>query len=275
MDKTQISPLSLYAPEDLILRRNRTLIYDQGVEEGWGLTDWTIADYDLLVCLEGGAVYRNRSGVYPLSPGRAYLAIPDFPVSTELGVEKRFHVLAQHFTLSLPDGENALSYLTAPCVGALSSPVLVREYCRLALLESASPFLLNDLFRAILWDLLGGIPGPEKPVRPADPLKRAVRELAAWIRETDPDRDELNRRMDEAGYAPVYLRDAFRQHFGATPRQYATERRMDRARNLLIRGHSVKETALLLGYSDELYFARVFRKWCGIAPGRFGRHVIM
>lgn len=62
----------------------------------------------------------------------------------------------------------------------------------------------------------------------------------------------------------------FRQITGFTPHQYLTMVRLRRALQLLARySGSVAEVAHEVGYQDEFYFSRVFKKQCGISPTQY------
>lgn len=47
--------------------------------------------------------------------------------------------------------------------------------------------------------------------------------------------------------------------------------RLERAKELLKRGFSVKSTALSCGFSDSLYFSKLFKAAVGEPPGRYGK----
>lgn len=58
-----------------------------------------------------------------------------------------------------------------------------------------------------------------------------------------------------------------------TPVAYITSIRMEQARRLLLSPEaSIKEIAYAVGYSDPLYFSRVFRKFYGVPPSEFAKH---
>lgn len=59
----------------------------------------------------------------------------------------------------------------------------------------------------------------------------------------------------------------FKERFGVGPQQYLTQRRIELAQQYLIDTRlTVKDIANQLGYEDEYYFSRVFKKQLGIAP---------
>ena len=73
-----------------------------------------------------------------------------------------------------------------------------------------------------------------------------------------------------AGYSTVHLINRFRQRYGITPGAQITRLRMLRAEELLRNtALSVKQVALAVGYEDEFYFSRIFRKHQGRSPRRF------
>lgn len=57
-----------------------------------------------------------------------------------------------------------------------------------------------------------------------------------------------------------YLSRIFKRDTGKTIREYISEVRMRHASELLSSGHSVRETALLIGYSDQFAFSKAYKK---------------
>ncbi|MDF2652794.1 MAG: response regulator [Paenibacillus sp.] len=66
---------------------------------------------------------------------------------------------------------------------------------------------------------------------------------------------------------PSYLSRLFKRHTGRSFSEYVLERKMKRAMELLGNGSKVLETSQQIGYKDISYFAKVFRKHWGMAPG--------
>ena len=80
--------------------------------------------------------------------------------------------------------------------------------------------------------------------------------------------DALARRVH---LSPTHFRREFRRRTGRTPLDYITGLRMTAAKRLLAQGRSIKETAAAVGYADEFYFMRMFRKATGGTAGAFAR----
>ena len=63
-----------------------------------------------------------------------------------------------------------------------------------------------------------------------------------------------------------YLARIFMERTGQTIKEYLTERRLAEAEKLLRAGHSVAETALMVGYADSFNFSKAFKKKNGFSP---------
>ena len=60
------------------------------------------------------------------------------------------------------------------------------------------------------------------------------------------------------------------QHISMPPNEYLTRYRVQKAGLLLSTQHlSVGEAAYSTGFSDQLYFSRVFKKYRGVPPSRY------
>ena len=73
-----------------------------------------------------------------------------------------------------------------------------------------------------------------------------------------------------------YVRKLFKKEVGLTPHEYLTAKRMELAKSVLLSGianqysnYTVSQVAEMCGYSEPLYFSRVFKKFYGIAPSEF------
>ena len=122
-------------------------------------------------------------------------------------------------------------------------------------------------------------------------LMAVVSTMAADLRAADhrhrknPEAQELRNWLDTQIFAPTPSLDEmatkisrsrgqtiriFKSEYGETPVQYLIGRKIEAARELL-RGSpvAIKEIADKLHFSDEYYFASVFKRKTGIAPGRY------
>jgi len=109
------------------------------------------------------------------------------------------------------------------------------------------------------------------PNEPSSLLTRVIQ--LTEQRFTDP-RFSLAEAAQTLGYVPNYLSSYFKKQRGIAFTQYLRDLRIKRAVFLIEQGiNSVKNLALLSGFSDALYFSSVFKQVMGESPrdyiGRF------
>lgn len=74
------------------------------------------------------------------------------------------------------------------------------------------------------------------------------------------------------GWNTNHFSPAFREHFGRSPQEYITDRRLLRARRLLQESEkSISEIANACGFSSQQYMTNVFSKRLGTTPGKYRR----
>ncbi|MBP1989832.1 helix-turn-helix transcriptional regulator [Paenibacillus eucommiae] len=71
---------------------------------------------------------------------------------------------------------------------------------------------------------------------------------------------------DAMGYHRSHLAKLFTKYTGVSPTQYLFKLRMQRAQSLLLGNFAVEQVAASVGYSDALYFSKMFKKWSGFSP---------
>lgn len=73
-----------------------------------------------------------------------------------------------------------------------------------------------------------------------------------------------------AGLSVSHYSRLFKKYIGLTPIEYLTHLRIKRAKELLVLSDvKVKEVSQNVGYTDELYFSRTFKRIAGVSPSQF------
>jgi AraC family transcriptional regulator len=76
----------------------------------------------------------------------------------------------------------------------------------------------------------------------------------------------------ECGLSVSHFTRAFRKSFGKSPYRWLLERRIDRAKVLLVTGDPpIADVAIRSGFSDQTAFTRAFGRMVGDSPGRWRR----
>lgn len=75
-----------------------------------------------------------------------------------------------------------------------------------------------------------------------------------------------------AGLSVSHYSRLFKRYAGYSPIDYLTHLRMDRAKELLVLSdYKLKGIAKSVGYNDEFYFSRMFKKVVGMSPSEFAK----
>jgi len=75
------------------------------------------------------------------------------------------------------------------------------------------------------------------------------------------------------GVSDTYFRRIFKANFGVGPQEYITNKRLAQAAAMISGGdfESIQQVALSVGFSDPLYFSRVFAHRYGSSPSNYKR----
>lgn len=79
----------------------------------------------------------------------------------------------------------------------------------------------------------------------------------------------LNDAAELVDLNPVYLSVLFKKETGINFKDYVTNVRMDKAKELLRRGENINQLAELVGYQDTKYFSRLFARVVGVNPTQY------
>ncbi|MEZ4862611.1 MAG: AraC family transcriptional regulator [Caldilineaceae bacterium] len=69
--------------------------------------------------------------------------------------------------------------------------------------------------------------------------------------------------------SPFHLLRSFKATFGLTPHAYVIQRRIHRAKALLLAGAPLADVALQVGFTDQSHFTRHFKRIVGVPPGHY------
>jgi AraC-like DNA-binding protein len=140
--------------------------------------------------------------------------------------------------------------------------------------ESGDALAASSLTRLLLARLLQRY-GRVTTGRTASPPADAGAAVAARARDildgrlADP--PGLEALAAAVGTGPFPLLRAFRRAYALPPHAYLTQRRVERARELLDAGHPPATVAVAAGFYDQAHLTRHFRRILGVQPGAYQR----
>ena len=74
-----------------------------------------------------------------------------------------------------------------------------------------------------------------------------------------------------SGVSPFHLSRRFRARYGLPPYMYLELVRVNRAREMLRRGHPISRVAFDTGFSDQSHLTRRFKRVVGVPPGHYAK----
>lgn len=118
-------------------------------------------------------------------------------------------------------------------------------------------------------ELLLSIFIPSNTSHHRDSAKEAMAEACRFLSSDISARISLEEIAAKVNMSYENFRKQFRKYIGTSPFQYRIEQRIKYSKLMLLSGISIKETAILTGYSDTYSFTKQFTQLEGISPGRY------
>lgn len=243
-----------------------------------------ISEHDLHFYYGGRGTIGLRDGVIPLEPEVCLWLRPGWTYRSTQDPSARINHCFLHFDLVSPAGRvlpivhgelppEQLSVAGAPMAAEVTRWVADAARARAVGVPGSHAKLAaaEHMLRALLMalDLTQPSRDPAKPSAAGapHPVVASLLELIDANLHRPPSVAAMSR---HAGYSTNHLIRLFRASMGVSPQQYVTRRRLAQARQLLRDPQlTVAQVAARVGYSDPLYFSRLFHKHVGQSPSEF------
>ena len=219
--------------------------------------------WELVYCTGGEGTFRMESGAVLHYRNRQAVAIPPGQLHTNSS-EQGFSNI--YLTLADPAFPYKRAFVVeddAPgSLGAVFAQA--RHYAQ-------SDLHRRDLVMAALGELIASYMIAFRDNGEFSVVVEAIR--SSILRNYASPTFELDREIRQMPFNYDYLRKLFQQEMGQTPLKYMIDLRMKKAKSMLAAAwtgeYSVAEVAEHCGFSDALYFSRVFKKYYGCSPSEF------
>lgn len=230
-------------------------------------------------CLVPGV---SRSFMVEDKPGDGSSYVPAL-----IEVEKRFEVVLKNCKKEVVERE--LSCFIGECiksgmpqsvfsraVGAMMRLIERREPGSTHDAESAGREIETIFSRQFNPDLLAGellsffrgkIGCVEFPLTP----EKTAALLEAYLREHYTEQITMELVSEKFGFDLSYLTQLYKRHKGITPGKHLINLRIEKAREMIAdrKDLSIKDVGEIVGYPDQHYFSRIFKKYVGISPQEY------
>jgi AraC-like DNA-binding protein/ABC-type Fe3+-citrate transport system substrate-binding protein len=165
---------------------------------------------------------------------------------------------------------------TFPCTGALSCVPFSRCVDLLEAIEQHShdeDELIRFYNHVRFEELIRHVLQQNARTAPAPNLRDAVKSSIAYISDHYAEPMTVSQLAADANVFPWQYTRIFKELTGQIPLEFINKLRIDHAKQLLLKTEDrIHEIALHVGFNNEFYFNRRFKKLEGIAPGRYRHH---
>ncbi|HTK05771.1 MAG TPA: AraC family transcriptional regulator [Ktedonobacteraceae bacterium] len=126
------------------------------------------------------------------------------------------------------------------------------------------------LSRTLFQQLLIAIAHNRKKQNQNYAISLKVEKIIQYMHQNIQHKVTLTELSEMVHLSPFYLSKSFKNTTGYSIIEYFNKIKIDKAKELMIEGNKkVKEVAQVLGFSDEFYFSRMFKRIEGISPSEY------
>jgi AraC-like DNA-binding protein len=226
--------------------------------------------YAIGITLHGVQSFGYRGTTLHSRAGQAMVLHPDEVHDGRAGTEAGFRYRILYIDPALIQealGGRALPFVREAVTG---HPRLTRVVSRtLDDLDARLSDLECDEMVAGLADALAALDQSMRPGGVSAFCRPAVRNAKAFL-DAHIGRNVYSEELEAiSGLSRFSLARHFRAYYGTSPYRYVVMRRLDLARQLMLTGPGLAETAVSSGFADQSHMARQFKRAYGITPGRW------
>jgi len=223
----------------------------------------------------------NDSPKHHIPAGNFWLFHPDCPHGWKAPINSSCEVAVFHFT-EVPELLRQFFHNHSEMVIELSSKdcEIIRELARKIGPEVIHPDIMSTLRYRICRDRLSLLflekINQIETIVDFSNEKQIVHAAEGWFCSHMDEGICVEETASKMGYSVSHLRRIFQKVKGVPPKTVFTEYRMHRATELLHLGNiPIVEIAIECGYSAHSTFTRAFKKFYGIPPSYYLRHLII
>ena len=269
---------SLYSP---MLENVGLNVYNCGYQQCSGGHSWgpAVRDHYLIhLVVSGKGVYNVDGQDYKLSKGSAFIIRPESLVSYCADENDPWEYCWVGFNgadasrlvdlTAFEEGNNVIS------IGEAFLPQLhdafISIYSSLGTAAEQETLTVSKLFEAFSM-LIKAAPS-KKPDSSSGRLY--IKNAVKFIQRNFSDNIDITDIAAQVGLSRSHLYRIFIKHLSLSPNEYLTQYRINQACVLLrTSGLSVGEIASSVGFDDQLYFSRVFKKVKGVPPSQYIKEI--
>lgn len=243
----------------------------------------TLGHHELVFAAAGhGGSIKIAQKSYPVREGTLFY-IPSGTLHTfdlNTGNADIFTVHFSYAHASFADGgweiQNGTRLLPLHPAQQIADPYIVEEYFKKLIQvwyekQPGYEFLAKTLFQQLLIAIFQATRRQDRNYGASVKIEKIIR----YMHESTNKKITMEELSDLVQLSPAYLSRIFRETTGYPVIGYFNKIKIDKAKELFIEGNKkVKEVAQALGFADEFYFSRIFKKTEGVSPSEFCSRIV-
>jgi len=225
----------------------------------------------ILIPISGRAVYHVNEVAYKLDGNKVLQAGPDMPLNKYVGVDRDWHYYLIHYKVKGKDKvksfiDNLVLLSSINESQMLKLRDLAKKLYELHQGSKKNQSLRKQILLLEILDLVLEARREKDLVTEGDKVDYVLNYIHDHVNEVLKV-GELADLVDMPVKRFCYL---FQKITGTSPKKYITRVKVHRAESLLLNTDStITEIAISMGYEDQFYFSRFFKKQTGHAPSDF------
>ena len=225
-------------------------IGEEKCESGHSFGPYVRTSYLIHYCLSGKGILCDSKGKHEVSKGEMFIIRPHEVTTYTADLEDPWHYVWIGFS-----GTHAKVFSSLASV----MPVPEAPFSRLVELvrrSESSPRAYAALLHDLIYGTVEGVGDDGDKIS-------SIRRYIDYNYMKNINMEELS---SVFVFDRSYIYRMFISRYGISPKEYLTEVRMRRAKELLSLGYRVSECAAMVGYTDPFIFSRSFTRAVGVPP---------
>ncbi|OME87824.1 AraC family transcriptional regulator [Paenibacillus sp. FSL A5-0031] len=236
------------------------------------LREFTTVRHGFLFIIRGEGRLCVNGKEYQLLPGSVFHAAPGMQMTSKVIGQSEFVYYSLFYKIDKLDDVNWTHecdshFRLEPGANPRVMELLIMLHQNVHASGGIEKLRVKELFLSILHQILIGCRNRENA---SSPSKRVVEEAIAYINGHYMNPLALDELAELHAMSTKSFSYFFHKYTGFRPIDYVINYRMERASDLLKAGSfSIHDIAVSVGYTNPLYFSRLFKKKFGVSPSAY------